>query len=392
MKRERLPGPYPLTFYLAFLANFLFFSSMHLLITPLPLYIEELGGGPQEVGLAMGSFAITAIITRPYMGHLVDTWGRKPTLLVGAVMFILGPLSYTLAHSVSLLLLARMFHGIVIAAFTTAYYALIADVTPPSRWGEALGVAGVAPSASLILASPLGTSLTGRVSFPLIFVCAALTALFCLIISLLLREPESERAGPETAHTQQPGLREVVRLRGVLAPSLATLTLGLTYAATYSFLPLFGRGREVGNVGFFFTASGTVTIGGRFLFGRLSDKAGRVPVVLPMFTVLAISMATLSFTYGLPMLLAVACAHGVGYGGARVGLDTLVVDSAPRRARGAALGLLYNCFDVGIGAGSVIIGMLVAFTGYGNMYILLGLVCLFTMVVFGAAMRGSTVM
>ena len=43
MKRKTFPGGYSLTFCLAFIATFLFFSSMQLLITPLPLYIQEIG-------------------------------------------------------------------------------------------------------------------------------------------------------------------------------------------------------------------------------------------------------------------------------------------------------------------------------------------------------------
>ncbi len=106
MKEHWLRGGYPVSFYLAFLAAFLFFSSMHLLIAPLPLYIEQIGGGPAAVGLATGSFSIAAIISRPYMGRLVDTWGRKPTIVLGALMFVIAPLAYILARSVPLLLIA----------------------------------------------------------------------------------------------------------------------------------------------------------------------------------------------------------------------------------------------------------------------------------------------
>lgn len=387
MKQEPLSAGYPLAFYLAFLANFLFFSSMHLLITPLPLYIEKIGGQASEVGLAMGSFAIASIITRPYMGRLADTWGRKPTLLVGAIMFILGPLSYIVARSVPLLLAARMFHGIGIAAFTSAYFALIADVTPAARRGEALGVGGVAPFVSMIVASPLGTSLIGRVSFPVIFLGAALAALSSLIIVILLQEPEKASVAPDPERRDEGGLLQVARLRGVWAGSLATLAVGLTYGATYSFLPLFARDRGLGNVGFFFTVSGIVIMLTRFILGRISDKIGRVPVILPMFVVLAISMTGLNWTYGFFMLLLMAFMNGLGFGGTRVGLDTLVVDSAPTGATGAALGILFTCFDTGIGVGSVATGIFASLTGYGNMYLLLAVICIFTTVAFGAVMR-----
>lgn len=390
MKRNNLPGGYSPTFYLAFLASLLFFSSIHLLIIPLPLYIEEMGGGPPEVGLAMTTFALAAIALRPYMGRLVDAWGRKPVMLIGATVFILGPLSYTVARSVPLLLVARFFHGVGIAAFTTAYFALVADVTPRRQWGAAIGLAGIAPPVSMILASPLGTSLMERMSFPFLFLCASLTALCSLVITLLLQEPARESTADQHGNPTKLGLLEIVRLRGVWAPSLATVTLGLSYGAVYSFLPLFGRDRGLGNVGFFFTASAIAIILSRLLAGRLSDRLGRVPVILPMFAVLALSMAGLNWAYGFATLVAMAIMYGAGFGGARVGLDTIVIDSAPGTARGTALGLLYFCFDSGIAMGGMLIGVLASLLGYGSVYLLVGAICLLTMALFAAVMRQST--
>ncbi len=387
MNQLALPGRYAPAFYLALLASFLFFFSMQLLISPLPLYIESIGGQASDVGLAMGSFAIAAIVSRPYMGRLVDSWGRRPMMLIGAVMFIVAPLSYALVQSIGYLLAARMFHGIGIAAFTTAYYALIADLTPASRWGEALGLGGAAPVVSTILASPAGTSLTGRMSFHLIFVTAASVAFCSLIVIMSLQEPRRASVAPHLESVNRKGLLQVVRLRGVWAASLATLAVGLTYGATYSFLPLFARDRALGNVGFFFTVSGIVIILTRLFLGPVSDKIGRVPIILPMFIVLAISVAGLNWTYGFFMLILMALINGLGFGGTRVGLDALVVDSAPQRARGTALGILYICFDTGIGAGSVIVGALAKSTGYGSMYLLVGAVCVLVLVIFGAAVR-----
>jgi len=295
MTQKKLLGGYPPTFYLAFLSSFFFFFSLHLLITPLPLYIEEIGGRATEVGLATGSFAIAAIIARPYMGRFTDARGRKPMLLFGTIMFILGPLSYILARSIGLLVAARMFHGVGIAAFTTAYFALVADVTPPSRWGEALGLAGVAPGASIIIASPLGTSLIEHVSFPVVFSIAALMASCSLVIVLFLREPEKVSIASQSRNPKEVSLLNVLRLRGVWAPSLATLITGLAYGGVFTFLPLFARDRQMGNVGFFFTASSIMFILARFVVGRISDRAGRVSIILPMFVVLALSMAGLNY-------------------------------------------------------------------------------------------------
>jgi MFS family permease len=387
MRRPALPEGYGPTFYLGFLSCFLFFFSIHLLITPLPLYIEEIGGGPADVGLAGTTFAVVALIIRPYMGRLVDTRGRKIALLIGTAIFTVGPLSYIATGSLPVFQVARMFHGIGIAAFTSAYYTLIADVTPPSRWGAALGLAGIAPSLSMIIASPLGTSLLEHTSFGFVFALAGVTGLGSLVAVLPIREPPHETVTPQPEHSGGTGLLDVLRLRGVVAPSLVTLTLGLGYGATYSFLPLFARDRGLGNVGFFFTIMSILTVVSRSLGGRLSDRVGRLPVILPTLTILAFSLLGLNWTYAFGALILMAVLQGIGIGGARVGTETMVVDNAPADVRGTALSLLYFCFDLGIGVSGLAIGAVAALWGYGEGYLMVGAVCILTLLLFAGVMR-----
>ncbi|MDH4208986.1 MAG: MFS transporter [Anaerolineae bacterium] len=387
MNRALLSWGYGRTFYLGFLSCLLFFSSMHLLITPLPLYIESIGGGPADVGLAGATFAIVALIVRPYLGRLVDTRGRKIALLIGAAIFAIGPLLYLAAGSLAVFQVARMFHGIGIAAFTSAYYALIADVTPPSRWGEALGLAGSAPFLSMIIASPLGTSLLEHTSFDLVFVLAAVLGLASLVAVLPIREPTRQTV---TRGPQNPGptsLRDLVRLREVMAPSLVTLALGIGYGAIISFLPLFARDRELGNVGFFFAIMSILSIVSRALAGGLSDRFGRLPVILPMLGVAAFSLLGLNWTYAFATLLLMGALQGIGFGGARVALETMVVDNAPTEVRGTALSLLYFCLDLGIAVSGLAIGAVAALWGYGEGYLIVGAVCALTLLLFAVVMR-----
>jgi MFS family permease len=385
--RKLLRGYSP-AFYLAFLSCVLLFSSGSLLITTLPLYIEHIGGGPVEVGLSGTATALCALTVRPCMGRLSDTRGRRATLIIGTVTFLLTPLGYAASGSIPLFLAVRALQGIGIAAYTSAYGAFIADVTPPSRWGEALGIAGTGPALSMMIASPVGAALVDPVGFHGLFLIAAAIALAALGVTLLLREPATE---PLTRHEARPGyprIRELAGLRGVLVPSLATLTLGVTNGTTNTFLPLLTRDRGLGNAGFFFTTTSLLAILSGFGMGRLSDRYGRVTVILPMLFVLAIGCWGLNWTYTFGMLLVMAAVTGLGSGGSRVGLETMLVDAAPAGLRGMAFSLLYLCFDIGIGTGSMAGGLLASLAGYGTLYALVGVLCLLTAAAFGAVMRG----
>jgi MFS family permease len=371
------PFSYPLFFYLIMASTFLFFFSMHLLITPLPLYVKEVGGQPSQIGLVMGVFALTAVLSRPLVGRLVDGWGRKPVMLIGSAIFIVGPLFYTLARSVPSLFLARMFHGIGIAAFTTAYSTLVADLVPPSRRGEALGLAGAAPHLSIMLAPPLGDALLPRLDFSLLFIVSAVVAALSLLVATPIREA-ARAANPHRA----PGFLHTLSERSVWVPSLLTVAVGLTYGSIYVFLPLFGVERGIANVGLFFTAYGIMNATGRIPLGRLSDRVGRKRVIVPAILVLALALGGLNLTRSIGPLIVLACAYGLGFGGAWTAMMALVVDEAPLEVRGMALGVLYACLDLGIGLGGVAMGPLAGTMGYGGMYLILGLIALAGLAVF----------
>lgn len=241
-----------------------------------------------------------------------------------------------------------------------------------------------------MVGSPLGTRLVDSLSFQAVFVIAAMTALAALGVTLLLREPDRQSLMRQEGNPGGAKLSELVRMGGVLVPCLATLTLGVTTGTTNSFLPLFARDRGLGNVGFFFTTTSLLSILSGFSMGRLSDRLGRVTVILPMLVILALGFWGLDWTYTFGMLLAMAAVTGLGFGGARVGLETMVVDAAPTRLRGMAFSLLYLCFDVGIGGGSMAVGLLASYTDYGSLYVLVGILCLLTAGGFALAMSRSS--
>ncbi len=365
------PFSYPLSFYLIMASTFLFFFSMHLLITPLPLYIKEVGGEPSQIGLVMGMFALTAVLSRPLVGRLVDTWGRKPVMMIGSAIFILGPLFYILARSVPSLFLARMFHGMGIAAFTTAYSTLVADLVPPPRRGEALGLAGVAPPLSIMLAPPLGDALLPRLDFSLLFVVSAVVAALSLLVAIPIREA-ARAANPQKA----PGFLETLSERYVWTPSLLIVAVGLTYGSLLTFLPPFGVEKGIANVGLFFTAYGLMTMIARMPLGRLSDRVGRITVIVPATMLLALALAGLKVVGDVKLLIVVAILYGLGLSGTWTATMALVIDKAPLEVRGTAIGVLYACFDLGIGLGGVAVGPLAGMMGYGGMYLLLGLIAL----------------
>jgi MFS family permease len=106
-----------------------------------------------------------------------------------------------------------------------------------------------------------------------------------------------------------------------------------------------------------------------------------------MFVILALGCGSLMWTYSFGILLVAAAVTGMGAGGARVGKESMLVDSAPARLRGVAFSFLYLCFDIGVATGSMGGGLVASFSGYGTIYVLVGVLRLLTAGGFAVAMR-----
>jgi MFS family permease len=355
---------WPLAFYLAVAANFFYFASFQWSYVTLPGFIQELGGGAAEIGLAFGMATLSAVLARPVIGPMLDRWGRKVALVAGSALFVLEPILYTLVDSVWPFLAVRLLRGLSLAAFTTAYTALVADLAPADRRGEAVGLAGVTNNLGMLFAPALGAATQVLWGYTPHFWAAAAIAAAGLLLLLPLREPV--RRSPATV--PGPGILSVARLRSVWLASFAGTGLAVAYGAALSFMPPFAAERGLEAAGAYFTAFAVAMMASQASAGWLSDRVGRRAVALPGMAVAGLASAGLALAWTDLTLLASGAGLGLSWGLVRAGLDAGLVDSVPAEARGAAFAFLYTCFDAGIGAGSFGLGLLAQAQGYATAF------------------------
>jgi len=202
----RTKAAYPWPFFAAMAASLFLFVSFQALFPTLPLYIISIGGSPADNGLASWAFALADVLSRPLAGVLADRWGHRPVLVVGALVFGGGPLLYTVVSSVPWLLGARVAHGVGMALFTTGYQAFVADLLPPGRYGEGLGLANTASVVTMVVAPLLGEWLAHAFGFGWLFL--ALGAIGGLGVVVTLALPAKRllaRRGPGRLSQTPPG-------------------------------------------------------------------------------------------------------------------------------------------------------------------------------------------
>jgi MFS family permease len=348
MDRRRLAG--------LWLASFAFFFAFFLLLPTLPLYLRQLGASDGTIGLIMGCFAITSMVLRPWTGWGADRWGRRPFMLAGALVFALAPAGYALAGGALALVAVRLLHGAGMALYPTAAAAMVADVAPPARRGEFLGLFGAAGSIAMALGPISGIELISRLGFGSLFGVSALTALLALGLAATT---------PETLAAPSAGRFALASTISGPAggPSLVIGCLMLTYGALVTFLPLHAQRLGV-NPGIFFLVYAVVLTLARGPAGRLSDRHGRAPVAATGLAVAAVALGVLALSEGALALAVVGALYGLAGGIAQPALMAWCVDVVAPADRGRAMGTFFTALELAIAIGAMSSGLAVARWGF----------------------------
>jgi MFS family permease len=343
------------------LASFAFYVSFFLLLPTLPLYLRRLGASDTAIGIVMGCFAVTSMLLRPWTGWGADRWGRWPFMMAGAAVFALAPLGYAVSAGVLTLVAVRLLHGAGMALYPTAAMAMVADVAPPARRGEFMGLFGAAGSIAMALGPIGGGAVLDRLGFPSLFTMAAVTGL--LALGLVLATPETLTAPAAARFTLRSTLSGAA-----LGPSLIVGCLMLTYGALVTFLPLHAARIGV-NPGVFFLVYALALTVARGPAGRLSDRFGRAPVAATGLAVAAGALAVLALSEGALTLAVVGALYGLAGGIAQPALVAWCVDVVVPADRGRAMGTFFTVLELGIAIGAMASGMAVARWGFAATFL-----------------------
>jgi MFS family permease len=129
----------------------------------------------------------------------------------------------------------------------------------------------------------------------------------------------------------------------------------------------------------------------RPIVGPISDRRGRAVVIIPCFVLTLGGMILLSLAGSSTALLIAAVVIGFGYGAVHPTLMTLAFDLAPFERRGMTMAQFHLFYDLAIGLGSVIPGIILDLTGnnYTAMFLMVTGVGALGLVLFLATYRSK---
>ncbi|MBS4774179.1 MAG: MFS transporter [Proteobacteria bacterium] len=348
------------SFISVMLINFFTFFSFQMIFPTLPLYIHSLGGGDAVVGLVMGLFTVTSLLTRPFAGVALDMLGRRRVFLFGLCVLALTAFSYSFATAIVMIALVRLLHGIGWGIAGTSSATIAADLLPKKRLGEGIGYFALANSLSMAIAPAAGLYLARRYGYSDEFKIAGFLVLISIFLALVIKYK------PYKPHPA--ALKEGLYERSAFGPSFMVFCTSSTFSGIASFLPLYAAGQNIHNIGWFFTVYAGAIFISRLLTGKIVDRYGYSIVLIPGFLALIAALLIISRAHDMEMFMVSAVVFGLGFGITQMTLQTMVVRNVPSTRLGAANATFYSGVDMGNGLGALTLGSLAELVGYADMF------------------------
>ncbi|WP_368901257.1 MFS transporter [Oceanobacillus oncorhynchi] len=350
-------------FLYIWIANFFIFLGFQMTIPTIPLFVKDLGGSDQMVGIIVGIFTFSALLIRPYAGHALENKGRGFVYLIGLGIFVLSVGAFAFTASILILIIIRIIQGIGWGFSTTAGGTIATDLIPPKRRGEGMGYFGLSGNIALSFGPSLGLTLVVLISYQQLFLLCAFCGVVAFLFAMRIRYKKVD-----PAHQTKVARFDVLE-KSALQPSILLFFITFAFGGIATFLPLHAQERGVEGIQIYFFIFAVFIMVSRLFSGRLYDRKGHKMIFLPAVSLIFLSMLLLAWLPNITVLLTAVALFGLGFGAVQPALQAWAVNRAPADRKGMANATFFSCFDLGVGVGAILFGQIAAMLNYTSIYL-----------------------
>lgn len=321
------------------------------------------GDDPALVGLAMGAYGLTQALLQVPLGMASDRIGRKPVILAGLALFVIGSVVAAWAPSMAWLAAGRALQGA--GAISAAVTALLADLTRDGVRTKAMALVGISIALMFALSLVAAPVLVAHVGLSGLFAITAALALAAMAVVAWVVPPEPAN------HVDTPRARlgEVLRDAELLRVDVGVFVLHAAQIMTWLSVPalLLQAGLDTAHHWHIYlpAVGASLLIVGGLLF-RL-ERRGHFRAVY-LGTIALIGLVQLGFLTqlqapGLMALGVLLCLYFVGFNTQEASQPSLASRLAAPHQRGTALGVYNTLMSLGIFAGGALGGVVASAWG-----------------------------
>ena len=321
----------------------------------LPQMSGSLRVAPERIGVLVTAFALASSVTAIPVTRWLRRLPRRPVLIAVLTGFALFNAVTAVSASYPPIFAARLLAGVMGGTLWSLLAGYAARMVPAERRGRATAIVLVGITAAMSAGIPAGAAIATVIGWRPLF---ALLAAAPLVVAVWVRwkvPPLPGQAAPGRPSvgrvTSRPGIRPVLAV---------TLLLLTGHQALYTYIALFVGRAGLGGTGLVLFVFGAATAAGLWLAGAHADRHLR-SLLLTALTVIASATSALGLTAHSPVALLLAVAlWGTAFGAAPALLQTALIDSSGPADADVATSLQTTVYNVGIAAGSLTGGLILA--------------------------------
>lgn len=335
-------------------------AAFYLLLPVVPAAVVASGAGGAVAGLTTGVLMASTVAAELVLPRVVARFGYRTVVAAGLLLLGLPAFVLTVTTGFGAVLAVCTLRGAGVATIFVACGAWSAELVPPDRRGEGLGVIGVVAGVPAIVGMPAGLWLAAHAGYPATFATGAVVALGGLLALPLLPGRDGRTAGAGTAGGMTRALREPGLTRPALVFAAAATLAGIVATFLPAALPHAGAGLIAAAL-LLHAVAATVT---RWWAGRVGDRHGPRRLLAPAMLVAAAGFAGLAVAAHPAGILTAAVVFGAGFGALQTASLAVLLDAVAPSRYGTVTAVWSVAYDAGLGAGAAGFGFLASATGY----------------------------
>jgi predicted MFS family arabinose efflux permease len=363
-------------------AVFLTVSSEMIPTGLLPEMSASLGVTESQVGFLVTSFAFAAVLTNIPLSILTRRISRHTLVVVVLVVIGTSAALASIAPGYEFLMVARVVGGIAHGVFWSVVGVYSAHLVPKEQIGRAVAITIGGGTVAFVLGVPLGTAIGQSFSWRVPFLAIGVLALAgaVLIWFRLPRAPhfddakaasrgverdESAAGATERAPTKRrfdPTIPAVAALCALVALLMGGHYAFYTYIAPFLIQEVGIPEGRVGTLLFFYGAAGA---GGLFLAGSLFGRRPLRGIAVGIGCSGVGVVVFMVFAGQLDIAIAAFVFWGVMFGTLQPLLSTQLLHAASPAIRDTSSAFVSTSFNVGIGSGALLGGLVLEVAGLG---------------------------
>ena len=186
---------------------------------------------PFLIGMAIGIYGLTQALLQIPFGYLSDRFGRKPILIIGLLIFLIGSVVAANASNIIFVVIGRALQGG--GAISAVLMAFLADSISEDNRAKANAFVGFQIGVAFMLSLIIGPIITSRIGLSGLFWVIGLLSIIAMLIVLSL-----EHSKPINYYRLSFGAFRETLSRELIALDFSVFSLHLILASGFIVMPL----------------------------------------------------------------------------------------------------------------------------------------------------------